>query len=168
MEVGLKISMRVACALAGILFLASGAAAPLTAQTAPVQVAKEREDLMKGLWRGYYRDMSQAAKGEGDAKAVAVKATEAAEQFKKFGTLFPAGSGREGAPTTRAKPEIWSQRPEFDAAIAKMVAETTTFAEAAKAGNLDGMKASWPKVAEACGACHGGPAKSGGKFRFEE
>jgi cytochrome c553 len=30
------------------------------------------------------------------------------------------------------------------------------------------MKAAWPKIAEACGACHGGPSKSGGKFRFEE
>ena len=39
---------------------------------------------------------------------------------------------------------------------------------AARSGNLDAVKAQWLKVAEACGACHGGPAKSGGKFRFEE
>ncbi len=156
-----------ACALAGFLsFAAVGPA--LHAQTAPAQVAKEREDLMKGLWRDYYRDMSQAAKGEGDPKVLAVKATEAAAQMKKFGTLFPAGSGREGAPDTRAKPEIWTQRAEFDAAVDKMVVETTAFADAAKAGDREGMKAAWPKIAEACGACHGGPSKSGGKFRFEE
>ncbi len=158
-----------AFALAGILSLAPASPA-LHAQTAPgpKEVAQEREDLMKGLWRGYYRDMSQAAKGEGDPKVLAVKATEAAAQMKKFGTLFPAGSGREGAPDTRAKPEIWTQRAEFDAAVNKLVAETTVFAEAAKAGNVEGMKAAWPKIAEACGACHGGPSKSGGKFRFEE
>lgn len=158
-----------ACALAGLLsFAAVGPA--LHAQTAPgaKEVAKERVDLMKGLWRGYYRDMSQAAKGEGDPKVLAVKATEAAAQMKKFSTLFPAGSGREGAPDTRAKPEIWTQRAEFDAAVAKMVVETTAFGDAAKAGNVEGMKAAWPKIAEACGACHGGPSKSGGKFRFEE
>ena len=156
-----------ACALASVLCLAS-VGPSLQAQTAPAQVAKERVDLMKGLWRGYYRDMSEAAKGVGDPKAVAVKATEGAAQIKKFGTLFPVGSGREGAPETRAKPEIWTQRAEFDAAIDKLVVETVAFGKAAEAGNADGVKAAWPKVAEACGACHGGPSKSGGKFRFEE
>lgn len=157
------------CALAGFLsFAAVGPALHAQTSPGPKEVAKERVDLMKGLWRGYYRDMSEAAKGNGDFKAVAVKATEAAAQMKKFGTLFTAGSGREGAPDTRAKPEIWTQRAEFDAAIDKMVVETVAFGQAAAAGNADGMKAAWPKVAEACGACHGGPTKSGGKFRFEE
>ncbi len=158
-----------ACALAAVVFLAVESA-PLRAQTAAApgakQVAKEREDLMKGLWRDYYRDMSQAARGEGDPKTV--KTAEAVEQLKKFAAMFPAGSGREGAPETRAKPEVWTQRAEFDAAVNKLAAETTAFGAAAKAGNADAMKASWTKVAEACGACHGGPSKSGGKFRFEE
>lgn len=158
------------CALAATLLLATVNTALYAQSPAPnaKEVAKEREDLMKGLWRGYYRDMSQAAKGEGDPKVLAVKATDAAAQMKKFATLFPAGSGREGAPETRAKPEIWTQRADFDAAVNKLVVETTAFADAAKAGNADGMKAAWPKIAEACGGCHGGPSKSGGKFRFEE
>lgn len=158
-----------ACALAGIVLLGAQGVQP-RAQTVPAQgakeMAKQREDLMKGLWRGYYRDMAQAAKGEGDPKAV--KATEAIAQLKKFATLFPPGSGREGAPETRAKPEIWTKRAEFDAANDALVKETAAFGEAAKAGNADAMKVSWAKVAEACGGCHGGPTKSGGKFRFEE
>ena len=86
----------------------------------------------------------------------------------RVATMFPAGSGREGAPETRAKPEVWTKRAEFDAAVADMVKETAALGDAAKAGNADAVKAAWPKVAEACGACHGGPNKSGGKFRFEE
>lgn len=163
----MKIRIVSACALAGILFLASQAA-PLRAQSAPAQAFKARDDIMKNMWRGYYRDMAQAVKGEGDPKAVAVKATGAIEQFKKFATLFPAGSGRDGVPESRAKPEIWTQRAEFDAAIADIVKDTAAFGEAANAGNLDAMKAAWTKVAQDCGACHGGPSKSGGKFRFEE
>lgn len=155
------------CLMAGIIVLASQGG--LQAQTpAPAEAFKARNDLMKSLWRGYYRDMSQAAKGEGDLPAVAVKATEANAQLKKFGELFPAGSGREAVPETRAKPEIWTQRAEFDAAINDLIKETAALGDAAKAGNLDAVKAAWPKVAQACGACHGGPAKSGGKFRFEE
>ncbi len=158
-----------ACALAGIVLLAAQGVPP-QAQTVPAQGAKEiakaREDLMKRMWPDYYRDMSQAAKGAGDPKAV--KAAEAVAQLKKFATMFPPGSGREGAPDTRAKPEVWSQRADFDAALDSLVKETTAFGAAAAAGNADAMKASWAKVAEACGGCHGGPSKSGGKFRFEE
>lgn len=162
------IRLVLTCLIVGLIALVSQVDG-LNAQTpAPAAAFKERNDIMKSLWRGYYRDMSQAAKGEGDLQAIAVKATQANEQWKKFGTLFPAGSGREAVPETRAKPEIWSQRAEFDAAINEMVKETAALGEAAKANNLDGVKAAWPKVAQACGACHGGPAKSGGKFRTEE
>lgn len=153
--------------LATTVTLAAGSVT-LMAQSAPAEVVKAREDLMKSLWRGYYRDMSQAAKGEGDFQAVAVKATQATEQLKKFVTLFPQGSGRDAVPTTRAKPEIWTQRAEFEAAANTLAKETAAFGDAAKSGNVEAMKAQWAKVAEACGACHGGPAKSGGKFRFEE
>ena len=56
-----------ACALAGIVLLAAQDVSP-RAQTVPAQgakeIAKQREDLMKGIYRGYYRDMSQAAKGK--------------------------------------------------------------------------------------------------------
>ena len=55
-----------------------------------------------------------------------------------------------------------------DAAINDIIKDTAAFGEAANAGNLDAMKAVWTKVAQDCGACHGGPSKSGGKFRFEE
>ncbi|MFA6265604.1 MAG: cytochrome c [Pseudolabrys sp.] len=155
------------CLVAGMVVLVSQGAV-LRAQTAPAQVAKEREDVMKSLWGGYYRDMSQAAKGEGDLKAVVVKATQANEQLKKFGTLFPPGSGRDAVPATRAKPEIWTQRAEFDAALNDLMKETAAFGDAAKAGNIEAVKVQWTKVAQACGGCHGGPSKSGGKFRFEE
>ena len=158
-----------ACALVGIVLLAAQDVSPL-AQTVPAQgakeIAKQREDLMKGLWPDYYRDMAQAAKGGGDPKTV--KTAEAIAQLKKFATLFPPGSGREGAPESRAKPEIWTQRAEFDAANEALAKETAAFGEAAKAGNADAMKAAWAKVAEACGGCQGGPSQSGGKFRFEE
>ncbi len=157
-----------ACAFASLLCLAS-VGPSVQAQTAPAQIFKERQEIMKQLWPGYYRDMSRATRGEiTDLPPLAVKATQASEQLKKLSTLFPAGSGREAVPETRAKPEIWTQRADFNAAIDKLAAETVAFGEAAKAGNADAMKAAWPKVAEACGACHGGPSKSGGKFRFEE
>jgi cytochrome c556 len=134
----------------------------------PAQAVKERQEIMKQIWPGHYRDIARAAREGTDLAAMPAKATAAADVVKKFGTLFPAGSGRDGVPDTRAKPEIFTQRAEFDAAVTALATSTIALGEAAKSGNADAVKAQFAKVAEACGGCHGGPAKSGGKFRFEE
>jgi cytochrome c556 len=71
-------------------------------------------------------------------------------------------------PTTRAKPEVWTQRADFDAAMTALVDALKTMGDDAKKGDVEKVKADWTIAAKACGACHGGPKKSGGKFRFEE
>ncbi len=155
-----------AFALVGALLLASGHAS--WAQ-APAQAVKDRLEIMKSLWPQYYQDMARSVRSDSpDLALVATKATQADAALKKAATLFPAGTGREAVPTTRAKPEIWSQRADFEKAMAALIAENNAMAEAAKSGNVAAVKAQWPKLAEACGGCHGGPPKSGGKFRFEE
>ena len=157
-----------ALALAGSLFLMAGETAAW-AQTAPAQAVEQRQEIMKSLFPSYYREMAQVVRGQSsDLAAVATKAGQASEALKKAAQLFPPGTGRDAVPKSRAKPEIWTQRADFEAALTKMVAETDAMGAAAKSGNLDAVKAQWLKVAEACGGCHGGPTKSGGKFRFEE
>jgi cytochrome c556 len=157
-----------ALALGGSLFLLAGGTVAWT-QSSPAQTVEQRRELMDSLWPSYYRHMAQVVRGQSnDLAGVATKAGQASEALKKAAALFPPGTGRETVQKTRAKPEIWSQRAEFEAALTKMVAETDAIGAAAKSGNLDAVKAQWLKVAEACGACHGGPTKSGGKFRFEE
>ncbi len=157
-----------ALALGGSLLLLAGGTVAWT-QSSPAQTVEQRQEIMKSLFPSYYRDMAQVVRGQSsDLAAVATKAGQASAELKKAAALFPPGTGREAVPKTRAKPEIWSQRPEFEAAMTKLVAETDAIGAAARSGNLDTVKAQWLKVAEACGACHGGPVKSGGKFRFEE
>jgi cytochrome c556 len=156
-----------ALAVVGAVFPWAGGA-PALAQT-PDQMVEQRREIMDSLWPRYYQEMARVVRGQStDLAGVASRATQASEQLKKFGQLTPPGTGRDVVPKTRAKPEIWTQRADFDAALTKMIAETDAIGNAAKSGNLDGVKAQWLKVAEACGACHGGPTKSGGKFRFEE
>jgi cytochrome c556 len=157
-----------ALATSGSLFLLGGGT-HAWAQAAPAQVVEQRQETMKGLWPNYYQEMARVVRGQSnDVAAVATKATQASDALKKAAQLFPPGTGRDAVPKTRAKPEIWTQRADFEAALTKMVAETDAIGAAAKTGNLDAVKAQWLKVAEACGGCHGGPTKSGGKFRFEE
>ena len=157
-----------AVALGGSVLLLMGGTVAWT-QSSPAQMVEQRQEVMKSLWPSYYQDMARVVRGQSnDVAGVATKASQASEALKKAAPLWPAGTGREAVQKTRAKPEIWTQRAEFEAALTKLVAETDAIGAAARSGNLDAVKAQWLKVAEACGACHGGPAKSGGKFRFEE
>jgi len=163
MSTGLYKSSRIA-----FLAVALALAAPAAEAQNAAAVAKERQEVMKSLFPNYYRGFSQVARGEStDVAAIPAKAQEAVAALQKFATLFPVGSGREGVPDTRAKPEVWTQKAAFDAAVGKLVAETQKLGETAKTGNVDAVKAQYAAVSEACGGCHGGPGKSGGTFRFE-
>ena len=153
-----------ALTLAGTLLLPFAAAAQ-----SPADMVKQREEIMGKLFPDYYRDILRVVRGESsDLNVAATKAAGASDQLKKVATLFPQGTGREAVPTTRAKPEVWTQRAEFEKALTTLIAETDALAAAAKSGNIDAVKTQWTKTAEACTGCHGGPKKSGGKFRFEE
>jgi cytochrome c556 len=152
--------------LVTILLLLAGQAA--LAQT-PAQIVKERQDAMDENWTGYFKDIAQTLRSDSpDLALVATKATQAGEHLKKFATLFPPGTGRDAVPTSRAKPEVWTQRADFDAAMKALSDATAVLANDAKKGELTKVRADWTETAKACGACHGGPAKSGGKFRFEK
>lgn len=155
-------------ALAAMLVTSSNVSSSW-AQSAPATAVKERVQIMKSLWPDYYRPMSLAARGESnDFAGITSKAAQASEALKKAALLFVPGSARSAVPESRAKPEIWTEKAEFDAAFADLITETNAMGVAAKSGNVDTIKAQFAKIAKACGACHGGPTKSGGKFRFEE
>jgi cytochrome c556 len=164
--------MKFATAFAALAIATLGATAVI-AQSDPASAVKERVKIMKSLWPDYYRDMARAARGENkDLAAIPAKAAQASEALKKLPQLFAPGSGHDAVPESRAKPEIWTERAEFEAAVAALIAETNAMGEAAKeaakSGDLGALKVQYAKFAKACGACHGGPEKSGGKFRFEE
>lgn len=146
-----------------LLFGAAGASAQDAAAS-----TKARQDAMKSYFPNYLRGFTQVARGEStDIASIPAKASEAAADFRKMPSLFPAGTGREATPDTRAKPEVWSNRAEFEARANRLAAETDKLGEIAKGGNIDAVKAQVAVVGQACGGCHGGPPRSGGDFRFE-
>jgi cytochrome c556 len=55
---------------------------------------------------------------------------------------------------TRAKPEIWSQEAKFKEAHDKLRAEVPKVVAAAKAGNVDALKAAWGPNSGSCKNCH--------------
>jgi cytochrome c556 len=75
--------------------------------------------------------------------------------------LFPAGSGGEDS---RARPEIWLDRADFDRRAADLRVAATRLAQLARAGDRAGFAAQADIVEGACNACHsafrGDPAVS--------
>src|SRR4051794_29327348 len=112
-------------ALAGVLLLSLNATSSRAQSVSPADAVKQRQEVMKGVWPNYYRDMSRVARGENaDISSITAKAAQASETLKKVALLFAPGTGRDAVPETRAKPEIWTQKAEFDAALVALINET--------------------------------------------
>ena len=55
---------------------------------------------------------------------------------------------------TRAKPEIWKNRSDFDSKMDKMAGEAAKLPAVVKAGDMGAFKKQVHEVGEACKACH--------------
>ena len=113
---------------------------------------KERQKLMKGNGDAVKAVMAMV-KGEKpyDAKIAAESMKTIMNTMDKAVTLFPAGSETGG--DTEAKPDIWTNKADFEA-IAKTTKEAAAKAELAAAGGLDGFKTAMVDVGKGCKSCH--------------
>jgi cytochrome c556 len=87
-----------------------------------------------------------------DAKAASAAADRIALMATTAPEVFPADS-QSGAPT-KAKPEIWTGRADFDGLMKNMGEKTAALAAAAKTNNLDNVKAAFGEAQKTCKACH--------------
>jgi cytochrome c556 len=90
-----------------------------------------------------------------DAKNAALRAERVAFVAQIAAEAFPDGSGAgTQAVPTKAKPEIWTNRAEFDKLMKDMVDKTAALAKVAKTGNQDKIKAAFGAAGQTCKACH--------------
>ncbi len=151
----------VAAAVAGVAWMTTD----VLAQANPVY--QERIQTMRTMG-GSFRPIVGIVQGQStDLDAAATSARALADAAKRIVAQYPAGTGRDANPETRARPEIWSNRAAFEAAANLLAAEAEKMAVAAATKNADAIRAQMGPLGQACGGCHGGPAASGGTFRFE-
>ena len=62
--------------------------------------------------------------------------------------------GTDKGAKTQAKPEIWTQRDKFNAAVKRSQDDVAQLVAAGKSGNLDQIKAAAGAVGKSCKACH--------------
>ena len=84
-----------------------------------------------------------------DAAAAAANAEVVADMAKLPWAGF--GASTEGG---KAKPEVWKEAGKFKEHQDKVIAETGKLVVAAKAGNIDALKAQFGATGASCKACH--------------
>ncbi|WP_295980387.1 cytochrome c [uncultured Variovorax sp.] len=84
-----------------------------------------------------------------DAAAAAANAEVVADMAKLPWAAF--GPGTEGG---KARSEVWKEDAKFKERQQKLIEETGKLATAAKAGNIDALKAQFGPTAASCKACH--------------
>lgn len=132
-------------ALLGIAIMAE-------AQTAPAQIIKQRQELMKANGAAA-ATLAKMMKGEQpySQDAAHQAAVTINNNSKQIPTLFPPGSGSEAGVKTGALPAIWQNKADFEAKAKQLEEES---AKMVAANDEAGVKAQFGNVGKACGGCH--------------
>lgn len=142
--------------------LALTAATALLALTTALPAAAQfqRPDDAVKYRKGAFFVMGQhmgriGAMAQGRVPFDAAAATANAEIVQTLSKLpFTAFVDGTDKGDTRALPKIWSERAQFDAAAKKMQDEVANLVVAAKANDLEKVKAAFGAVGQSCKACH--------------
>jgi cytochrome c556 len=144
----MKYTTRCASAL---LLLAMGL--PAQAQFAKAEDAIKYRKASFTVMAAHFSRLGAMANGRApyDAMAAASNADVVAAMSKLPWAAFGEGTDKGD---TRAKPEIWKEADKYKEAADKMQAEIVKLNTAAKAGNIDALKAAFGPAAATCKACH--------------
>jgi cytochrome c556 len=141
-----KLVILVAAAAAGSHFVA------LAQQPKPEDQIKMRKAAytLMGYTFGSLEDMAKGKKPFAQEQA-----TRDAELLMHLSRV-PKGFFGEGSDKgeTRAKAEVWTKRPDFDAKMDKMVSEVAKLAQATRSGDPAAFRKAVAETDDACSACH--------------
>jgi cytochrome c556 len=112
-------------------------------------VVADRQQLMKR--QGQAMTDITAKLRAGNVEAVAADADVLTQTSKQIPALFPAGST---SPKSRAKPEIWQKRAEFEGYAKSLEDQSKKVASLARAKDPGTQAAVTEMGRTACGACH--------------
>jgi cytochrome c556 len=138
---------------AAALSLSLAAILPAQAQFAKPEDAVKYRKASFTVMAAHFGRLGAMANGKApyDAKAAADNAELVATLAKLPWAAFGEGTDKG---ETRAKPEIWKDAAKFKEAADKMQTEMGKLNVAAKAGNVDALKAAFGPAAASCKACH--------------
>jgi cytochrome c556 len=137
--------------LCTIMLSACASGSTQTSTMSADQAIAARQQLMKEQGAAM-RSISDKLKS-GQAQAVAADAEKLVQTSKQIPSLFPAGS--LNPQVSRAKPEIWQQRAEFDGYAKTLEGKAIQLAATARGGDAQRIQAAVGDLGKTtCTACH--------------
>jgi cytochrome c556 len=139
-------------ALATLLAVAAAAA-----HSAPPSKAEQAIDYRHSVyhvisWNVHKMGDAVDGKVPYDKDAFALQAARVAMLAPMLPEGFPQGSYLKGK--TEAKPDIWTNRAEFDELMKKLAAKSAALADVAKGGDLAAVKPAFGELTRVCKSCH--------------
>jgi cytochrome c556 len=125
---------------------------------ASVALAATPDDIIAQRQAGYkhigdlFKGMKDGIDSGAEVTPFAPQAKEIADWGRKVPSLFPPGT--ETGHKTKARPEIWSDRPGFEKDAATLAQRADKLSQVAATGDKAAFAAQWKSTAQACGACH--------------
>ena len=143
-------------AAAAILFASQGAAkpkpkaVPAATYLSAAEVVAARKAGM-GLAATTFGSYKGAVEAGAEVKPLAFSSRQLMKFAAALPSLFPAGTA---VAPSEAKPEIWTNRADFEAKATAFAAATTRLNAAAQAGDKAAFAAAWKETGGTCKACH--------------
>jgi len=138
----------------GVVFViglaAAATPAPPAAGLSPEQIVRTRQAAYD-LSAGTFGEMKIAIDTGADVKPLVFGSNALVRWARTLPTLFPDGSN---VPPTHARPEVWTNRTEFNQRAQAYAEGAAKLAEVAKSGDKTAFAAQWNAVRDTCKACH--------------
>ena len=117
--------------------------------------AKERSSLMRGMLQEAYSPLRQIVRSERayDTAAVAKAYAVMEAGLKQASSLWPPNTPSDPKGRFGSSPKVWESRADFDQKMREAQTLITGTRAQATSG-IEGLKASWPQIDQACSACH--------------
>lgn len=136
----------------GAAVVAASLVAAVHAAT-PAETQKARHDHYEELGKAFKAVRDQMTASSPDFAALEKSADAVHKASIDQGKWFPKGTGPE-AGKTRALPDIWSKPADFTAAQKMFEDRAPKLLAAAKARDVDAVKAAFKDVGGSCKNCH--------------
>jgi cytochrome c556 len=143
----------IAVATAGAALIVSGGYLG-AADSTPAEIIKARQEHLKDMGASMKAIVDQVKTGGLDKTVMTDAAKKIAAYSRELPKWFPKGSGEEAGVKTAAKPEIWAQSADFQAAADKLPPEADKLIEIAATGDAAAIGAQLQATGRACGGCH--------------
>jgi cytochrome c556 len=133
-----------------VIGIGAGCAGKSMSKAGSGDIVADRQRVMK-LQGASWADIQAKAKA-GNIEGIAVNAETLALTAQQIPALFPEGSLTE---KSKAKPEVWQKRAEFDAAAKNLETQAEKLRDAARAKNeqlTQDLVKDFGR--QACGTCH--------------